>query len=81
MSTKDSEKVLDFPLPRRNPGFSNVEYNFFNSGNLAHEAHHVRKCLLEALLESPKVTLDETLGFAEHMELIRKQVGVDYPQD
>lgn len=33
------------------------------------------------LLESPLITLDETLVIAEIMETIRKQVGVVYPQD
>ena len=37
--------------------------------------------LFLGLLESPLITLDETLVIAEIMETIRKQVGVVYPQD
>ena len=37
-------------------------------------------CFL-GLLESPKLTLDETLTIAEIMEQMRKQVGVSYTQD
>ena len=36
---------------------------------------------LAGLLESPKMSLDETLVLAEIMEAIRTQVGVVYPQD
>ena len=58
-----------------------VNYKFDNSANLACEADHVRDCLIKGHLESPKLTLQETLLIAELMETTRKQVGVSYPQD
>ena len=58
-----------------------ANYKFDNSANLAYEADHVRDCLLEGRLESPKITLNETILIAELMETVRKQVGVSYEQD
>jgi dihydrodiol dehydrogenase / D-xylose 1-dehydrogenase (NADP) len=48
---------------------------------LRYEAQNVRECLKKGLTESPVISLDETLLLAELMEDVRKQVGVDYPQD
>ena len=58
-----------------------LDYNFPNSNNLAHEAQHVRECILAGKLESPLLSLDESLVIAEIMEDIRKQVGVVYNED
>ena len=58
-----------------------VHYKFDNSSNLCHEAAHVRQCLLDGRMESPKLPLQETMLLAELMETVRKQVGVSYPQD
>ena len=57
------------------------EYNFPNSNNLAHEAQHVRECILAGKLESPLLPLDETIIIAEIMEDVRKQAGVVYNED
>lgn len=56
-------------------------FNFGNSQGMMYEAAEVRRCLKEGLLESPLVSLDESLLMAEIMEDIRKQVGVVYDQD
>ena len=48
---------------------------------MSFEAEHVRECLMEGRLESNLISLDETLIIAEIMEKMRKQVGVQYPQD
>lgn len=70
------EKTHKFDLPD-----TKLPFNLLNSGQLAHEAQHVRECLQKGLTESPKLTHAETILVAEIMEEIRKQVGVHYPQD
>jgi len=60
---------------------SDRSFNFGNSQGMMYEAAEVRRCLKEGLLESPLVSLDETLLMAELMEDIRKQIGVVYEQD
>lgn len=69
--------VKEFPLPTG----ARHKFNFLQSENMAHEASHVRDCLLAGKTESPLISLDETIVMAEIMESIRKQVGVVYPQD
>jgi len=69
--------VQEFALPSG----AKHKFNFTNSENFAHEASHVRECLLAGKTESPLVTLDETVVMAEIMESIRKQAGVVYPMD
>jgi len=73
---KSSEKFT-WQLPQG----AKLEYNFPNSNNLAHEAQHVRECILAGKLESPLLPLDETLAIAEIMEDIRTQAGVVYNED
>ena len=68
--------TLDFPLPE-----AKIPFNYTTSAGLRYEAQHLRECLLKGLTESPVISLDETLLLAELMESVRKQVGVDYPQD
>ncbi len=70
------ENEFYFPYPEAKQPF-----NFNNSIGLRYEAQHVRECLEKGLTESPVIPLDETLLLAELMEEVRKQVGVDYPQD
>lgn len=55
--------------------------HYGNSQGLAYEAEEVRRCLSQGLLESPLMSLDESITMAEIMESIRKQVGAVYPQD
>jgi dihydrodiol dehydrogenase / D-xylose 1-dehydrogenase (NADP) len=71
-----SGEKLDFPLLP-----TQKEFNYANSVGLAYEAEEVRRCLKEGLTESPGLSLDESLSIARVMESIRKQVGVNYPQD
>jgi len=63
------------------PSGAKHDFNFMNSHNMMYEAQHVRECLLAGKLESPLISLDETLTIAEILEDIRKQAGVRYPQD
>ncbi len=74
ITTPDNE--FSYPYPEAKQPF-----NFTNSIGLRYEAQHVRECLEKGLTESPVMSLDETLLIAELMEDVRKQVGVDYPQD
>jgi len=75
--TETKSEKFSWELPQG----AKLEYNFPNSNNLAHEAQHVRDCILAGKLESPLLTLDETLVIAEIMEDIRKQAGVLYNED
>ena len=70
------EGTLEYPLPE-----AKIPFNYTNSAGLRYEAQHLRECLQKGLVESPVISLDETLLLAELMEDVRKQVGVDYPQD
>jgi len=63
------------------PAGSKHPFNFVNSANFAHEAEHVRQCLMKGATESNLLSLDETLTIARIMEQTRKQIGVTYPQD
>ncbi|XP_063585950.1 trans-1,2-dihydrobenzene-1,2-diol dehydrogenase-like [Penaeus indicus] len=67
---------FDSPLPDLGHSFI-----FRHGQGMMYEAAEVRRCLQEGLLESPSISLDETLILAEIMESMRKQVGVSYPQD
>jgi len=73
-----SEK-LEFPLPKTTP--EGLPFNFGNSVGLSFQCHEVRRCIKAGLIESPMVSHNETLLFAEIMESVRKQIGVVYPQD
>lgn len=46
-----------------------------------YEAIEVGRCLREGLLESPVMTLDETLSIMETMDTLRAQWGVRYPME
>lgn len=70
------EGTFDFPLPE-----AKLPFIYTNSAGLRYEAQHARECIRKGLTESPIISLDETLLLAELMEDVRKQVGVDYPQD
>jgi dihydrodiol dehydrogenase / D-xylose 1-dehydrogenase (NADP) len=70
------EGSFDYPYPE-----AKFPFNFTNSAGLQYEAQHVRECLQKGLTESSVISLDETLLLAELMEEVRKQVGVEYPQD
>jgi len=75
---------LDTPEGKKSwelPSGAKHAFNFGNGSNMAFEAQHVRECLQAGKLESPLISLDETLLIAEIMESIRKQAGVKYPQD
>jgi len=70
---------FEFPLPKPNP--ESLKFNFGNSVGLSFQCNEVRRCIKAGLIESPAVSHQETLLFAEIMESVRKQIGVVYPQD
>lgn len=52
------------------------------SGNgYVHEAIEAGRCVREGLLESPGMTLDETLSLMRLLDTIRGQIGLQYPAD
>ncbi|XP_067001941.1 trans-1,2-dihydrobenzene-1,2-diol dehydrogenase [Anabrus simplex] len=70
------DKTSEFILPT-----AALPFNFTNSAGLRYEAMEVRRCLKEGLLESPKITHQESLLLAELEDTLRKQLGVEYPED
>jgi len=53
------------------PGFPGEGYQF--------EIAHVHECLEKGLVESPLMTLDESIGIAELCDALRDETGVKYP--
>ncbi|XP_066598077.1 trans-1,2-dihydrobenzene-1,2-diol dehydrogenase-like [Prorops nasuta] len=68
--------TINKPLPK--PGLS---MNFVNSAGLCYEASEVRACIRKGLLESPKVSHETSLLIAKLEDELRKQLGVEYPED
>jgi predicted dehydrogenase len=48
---------------------------------LRHQAAEVGRCLREGLLESPILTLAETLSIMETLDEVRRQIGLTYPSE
>lgn len=70
------EKTKEFILPTASKPF-----NFTNSAGLRYEAMEVRRCLRQDLLESPKITHEDSIILAQLEDEIRRQLGVVYDQD
>lgn len=58
-----------------------LPYNFQNSAGLAYEAEEVKRCIEQGLLESPRMTHEDSILLARLEDTIRKQVGVHYDVD
>ncbi|MBT2511297.1 Gfo/Idh/MocA family oxidoreductase [Streptomyces sp. ISL-98] len=59
-----------------------VRHEFPHRGNgMEHEAEEVSRCLAAGLLESPLMTLEETLSIMAVMDEIRSRIGLRYPAD
>ncbi|PSN53383.1 hypothetical protein C0J52_03796 [Blattella germanica] len=69
-SIKTPEKTKEFVLPAASKPF-----NFTNSAGLRYEAMEVRQCLKKGVLESPKVSHQDSLVIAQLEDEIRKQIG------
>ncbi|MCG8478504.1 MAG: Gfo/Idh/MocA family oxidoreductase [Spirochaetales bacterium] len=48
---------------------------------MQYQAHEVERCIREGLPESPTMPLSESIEIAETMDEIRRQIGVEYPQE
>lgn len=70
------EKTSEFILPS-----ASLPFNFTNSAGLRYEAMEVRRCLKLGLLESPKITHEESLLLAELEDTLRNKLGVRYCDD
>ncbi|XP_053975738.1 trans-1,2-dihydrobenzene-1,2-diol dehydrogenase-like isoform X2 [Hylaeus volcanicus] len=57
------------------------KFNFINSAGLSYEAEEVRQCILKGMIESSKVSHNDSLLIARLQDEIRRQVGVVYPED
>jgi predicted dehydrogenase len=53
----------------------------FLGNGYVHEALEVQRCLAEGLVESPRMTHDDTLAIMGVLDEIRKQVGLRYAAD
>nr|CAH7723960.1 unnamed protein product [Callosobruchus chinensis] len=68
--------VKEYPLPR-----SERPYLHHNSAGLCYQAEEARKCILSGQIECPHMTHAETIELARQMDLLRKEMGVSFPED
>lgn len=68
--------ITEWTLPR-----AKYRFNFFNSAGLSYEVQECRNCINKGLLESPKMTWDESLSLARLEDTLRKQLGVSIIDD
>jgi predicted dehydrogenase len=61
-------------------GQRSLDLPFLGNGYV-HEAMEVQRCLAEGLVESPRMTHDETLALMGVLDEIRRQVGLRYAAD
>ncbi|MFA9217776.1 MAG: Gfo/Idh/MocA family protein [Sphingomonadaceae bacterium] len=62
-------------------GSSRVVRTPWLGNGYVHEALEASRCVREGLLESPGMTLDETLVLMRVLDTIRGQIGLHYPAD
>ncbi|MFP5390609.1 MAG: Gfo/Idh/MocA family protein [Gammaproteobacteria bacterium] len=62
-------------------GTSRVVPTSWLGNGYVHEAIEASRCVREGLLESPGMTLDETLALMGMLDTIRGQIGLQYPAD
>uniref|UniRef100_A0A8D8DB84 Trans-1,2-dihydrobenzene-1,2-diol dehydrogenase n=1 Tax=Culex pipiens TaxID=7175 RepID=A0A8D8DB84_CULPI len=70
-----SRKEYTLPDGARHP------FNFQNSCGLRYEAEEVRQCIAGGRLESASVPHSESLLIARIQDEIRRQIGVQFPED
>lgn len=76
--TDIDSNLKEWPLPKTNHA---GKYVFHNSAGLRYEAEEMRRCINEGLVECPTVTHEESLIIARIEDEIRRQIGVQFPQD
>ncbi|XP_018428157.1 PREDICTED: trans-1,2-dihydrobenzene-1,2-diol dehydrogenase-like [Nanorana parkeri] len=69
-------KETQCPLPQ-----SSKPMHFINSTGLSYEAEHVRQCLLKGTVHDHPLTLADSELLHTIMDEVRKQLGVQFPQD
>lgn len=69
-------KIKEIPLIENTGTF-----NYTNSAGLAYEAAEVRKQIIQGKIESDQITHEETLQLSGWMDILRKEVGVIFPED
>ncbi len=62
-------------------GTSRVVQTPWLGNGYVHEAIEASRCVREGLLESPGMSLDETLALMRTLDTIRAQIGLKYPAD
>ncbi|GBP94714.1 Trans-1,2-dihydrobenzene-1,2-diol dehydrogenase [Eumeta japonica] len=60
---------------------SDLPYYFVNSAALVYEALEVGRCIKNGLLESPRMSHNDSLSLAKLEDTIRQQLGVHYDVD
>jgi len=69
---------LNFPLPEVKPG---QKYNFTNSVGMQFEASHVTQHIKDGRKESEVMSMNESITIMKTLDTIRKQVGIEYPNE
>ncbi|KAL3284609.1 hypothetical protein HHI36_018763 [Cryptolaemus montrouzieri] len=72
------QETYNFDLPQPSVPSS---FHFPNTQGLSYQAHEVKRCLEEGKLESSKITHQETIQLAKLMDTMRKEVGLQFPED
>jgi predicted dehydrogenase len=65
----------------RADGVSRTVATPFLGNGYVHEAIEAQRCWQEGLIESPSMTLDDTLALMGVMDEVRRQIGVSYAAD
>ncbi|XP_068626891.1 trans-1,2-dihydrobenzene-1,2-diol dehydrogenase-like [Battus philenor] len=60
---------------------SSIPYNFINSAGLVYEAIEVARCIKQGLMESPRMSHQQSLLLAKLEDEVRSQIGVHYDVD
>lgn len=91
VGTKGTIRMPDFWCPTEliTPGktyqwelpHTSVAFFHKNSAGLAFEAEEARQCIRGREIESPHMTHAESIELAQLMDLMRKELGVVFPQD
>ncbi|XP_074029705.1 trans-1,2-dihydrobenzene-1,2-diol dehydrogenase [Leptinotarsa decemlineata] len=68
--------VKEYPLHQ-----SAVPFLHKNSAGLAYEAEEARQCIEAGKIESSHITHEESIELARLMDILRKELGVVFPED
>jgi len=70
-------ETFDFPLPE----FDKNDYNFSRSIGLGYQAQAVGEAWRAGKLEMDEIPLDESIKIMEILDVIRFQIGLEYPNE